>query len=81
MGLSLDNALQLTFGLLALLTAIIGTYVTWKLTTGIVLPFRMNSVDVRLANVVARSSWTESQFTAEKLHILSCGIVACAISF
>jgi hypothetical protein len=34
MVMALDNILQLVFGILALLAAVIGTYVTWRLTTG-----------------------------------------------
>lgn len=34
MGMQLDNVLQLTFGLLALLTAVLGIYISWKLTSG-----------------------------------------------
>lgn len=34
MAMGLDNVLQLTFGLLALLTTAVGTYITLKLTKG-----------------------------------------------
>jgi hypothetical protein len=34
MGMELDNILQLTFGILALLTTIAVSYITWKLAAG-----------------------------------------------
>lgn len=39
-GMELDSALELTFGILALLSTFLSTYVTWKLTASMRFPLQ-----------------------------------------
>jgi hypothetical protein len=51
MGMELDNVLQLTFGLLALLTTIAVSYITWRFAVGTLFHAALCGDPVRYSHV------------------------------